>query len=476
METKGFNHTILEEIKGFNDTIHDEIKEDTDQNNLVCIIGKNDTIIYFIIEIFYKLLELNYDIISKEEEKSAVDTKFKKEMNNYIKETIECEQEEGVVKEEIITKIGFKDKDIDPILDTFIELKKKDAKMPKIKHTFSTLKLSGVPLKDKLHLLSTTFSSLNKSELLAKYILNDDTLKEKFIEELCKMFNLSKDVPVKVKVKGVSKEEKPEETFDRIYKEAWKTEKKKKNYDYFIIKLSHQASIEGKNGIFQKNLGREKFSRNYCNFKDKKPPNVGFSNLPCWQDLQTSDNTKLQDITAQINLDNTVTKDILEAYGRNPLGGVSGSVYYLFFCVFKILHFELNLENLTKVLLIAILDYVPIWHSLEEILVTISIEFEFFKIERYNISEDPVEYLKTKILATFDSKVETENEKKAVAAAVEPAAEGRHRKKRSSKRRKNKRKGTKNLPPGLPKKQNSVKKRKSKLKKNNKAKKNKYYI
>jgi hypothetical protein len=40
------------------------------------------------------------------------------------------------------------------------------------------------------------------------------------------------------------------------------------------------------------------------------------------------------------------------------------------------------------------MDYVPLWHSLEEILITYSVEFKKYGFPEYTMNEDPVEYFK----------------------------------------------------------------------------------
>jgi len=57
---------------------------------------------------------------------------------------------------------------------------------------------------------------------------------------------------------------------------------------------------------------------------------------------------------------------------------------------------------LLKVLSIAVMDYVPLWHSLEEILLTYSVVLnnEDKKYEIYKLDEDPLEYYK-KLFSIF---------------------------------------------------------------------------
>jgi hypothetical protein len=107
-----------------------------------------------------------------------------------------------------------------------------------------------------------------------------------------------------------------------------------------------------------------------------------------------------------LDTNHTFVKAIFEKYGRNLVGGISGSAYYFYFLVFKILRQEKTRQNLINVLCIMILDYVPIWHSLEEILLTVSIEFAEFGFKEYKLDQDPMKYLKYVLGIASDSELE----------------------------------------------------------------------
>jgi hypothetical protein len=61
-----------------------------------------------------------------------------------------------------------------------------------------------------------------------------------------------------------------------------------------------------------------------------------------------------------------------------------------------------------------VLDYVPLWHSLEEILITYSIEFEEFGFKRYTIEQDPVTYFKKTLLDITEELDTLHNENNSV--------------------------------------------------------------
>jgi len=87
---------------------------------------------------------------------------------------------------------------------------------------------------------------------------------------------------------------------------------------------------------------------------------------------------------------------VLEKYKRKPKAGPSGSTYmWLNFC-FALLGMDKSLNNHVLLLMCIIADFVPYFHSLNEVLVIFSREYfhDFPKnVDPYTIDKDPVEWL-----------------------------------------------------------------------------------
>jgi hypothetical protein len=172
---------------------------------------------------------------------------------------------------------------------------------------------------------------------------------------------------------------------------------KKRAFDMLIVKIMHTSN--NVLGAIQLNYGREIFTR-VDRPKDyiKTSQKVG----DCFDDIINVDTinapTKIYGVSNFLDTNNTFVQSIFNHYGRKLVGGLSGSAYYLFFLITKILKYPRNKENLSKILCLTVMDYVPLWHSLEEILMTYSIEFMKYGFPEYKINDDQVNYFKRVIL------------------------------------------------------------------------------
>jgi len=91
--------------------------------------------------------------------------------------------------------------------------------------------------------------------------------------------------------------------------------------------------------------------------------------------------------------------EILKIYGRKYIAGPSGSAVLIYIMVFTLLNFEKT--EINKILLLSCIigDYIPYYHSLTEILMTYTFEID----KNYNISIDPVTFVKTLIKPCLDN-------------------------------------------------------------------------
>jgi hypothetical protein len=147
--------------------------------------------------------------------------------------------------------------------------------------------------------------------------------------------------------------------------------------------------------VYTKNYSREIFSRNPVSsdyLKKSKNINQQYS---CFNDINSKE---IYDVSNSIDTHDIFIEYLFNSYNRILIGGISGSTYYLYFLVFHILRDKYKKTDtlLLKVLSIAIMDYVPLWHSLEEILLTYSpLLYQYNnKFNIYKLDQDPLEYYK----------------------------------------------------------------------------------
>jgi len=154
-------------------------------------------------------------------------------------------------------------------------------------------------------------------------------------------------------------------------------------------------------GSTQLNYGREIFSR-----QDRPKDYISeseniYEKYPCFNDITNGDFSKeIYSVKNFLDTKITFVESIFKMYNRKLVGGISGSSYYLYFVITRILKYEKTKTLLSKILCIAVLDYVPLWHSLEEILLTLSIEYEEYGFKRYTIDQDPLTYFKYIVCTT----------------------------------------------------------------------------
>lgn len=367
---------ILKQTGGFHRTFYNEIKNINNPDELACVIQKNSTIIYFIIDIFYKTLILIKNISNKNyiaSNQNEPEHEKKTNIDNIFKGYIETSILQTVDKYNIITKIGFTQKEIKRIIKCINGNNKISC--------FTTLKF----LKTNIHAVTASLINLNTEAFQSLFIRNDPELFNIFIKNLKDIFNLPDNFS--------------NIEFNNLYNDAINNKTKKASFDRLIVKLSHTTL--GLKGVIQSNYGRENFTRM------DRPSN--FTKVPqdipaCFKDIETTTNKQIFGVTNYLDVNNTFIESIFDKYNRNLIGGISGSSYYLHFLITKILKFPINKELLTKILCITILDYVPLWHSLEEILLTYSIEYETLKFfDKYTMDKDPVEYFKNILTNTIDA-------------------------------------------------------------------------
>jgi hypothetical protein len=343
---KIYKKKTLKQKGGFERSILNSLTSINEQDNLACILRENSTLKFFAIDILYDVLKKIEEYTNKED--------FKNLITNNIKQTMDSNN--------VITNIGFNLSEIEEIINAFNN-----------KRDFLNLDI----LKKKIHSTTTCLTRLNNPYFQSLYIRNDSEILNEFLYKLKKIFNLPNTFT--------------EEQFLHLYNDETKDNIPKKNaFDMLIVKILHTSN--NVLGAIQLNYGREIFTR------VDRP--LGFTKTKetinnCFDDIIENDNNQIYGVKNFLDTNNTFVESIFNLYERRLIGGLSGSSYYLFFLITKILKYPYKKKNvLSKILCIAVMDYVPLWHSLEEILMTYSIEFEKFGFPKYTIDVEPIEYFK----------------------------------------------------------------------------------
>jgi len=340
---------------GYTRIMKEKIESINNQNQLACSLREDNVLKNFSIEIFWNLLNLV---------KKIHPTQYKVK----IKQSITIKKNE----QNVVTSIGFEANELDQILDS-LENK-----------LFGRFIQIGV-LYSKPHAVSAALTLLNNENYQAEYIIHDEFLFNEFIKKLKIIFCLPDNFT--------------DESFKNLYEEATKIEDKNKkektirSFNMLIVKIMHTDNDI--KSVINKNYGREIFTRNPVSSDHQKTPINISETYKCFDDIKGNE---IYDVSSYLDLNNIFIEYLFKSYDRILIGGISGSVYYLYFMVFHILRDKYKKTDalLLKLLSIAVMDYVPLWHSLEEILLTYSVllNHEDKKYNIYKLDEDPLDYYK----------------------------------------------------------------------------------
>lgn len=332
---------------GFTRTLCEQgIKDVMDVNKLACFLRSNRTLQNYIVEVGWSLLyKINYITIQNPQEGD-----FTTVVKGNITETKDATN--------TITNIGFTEEETTQIIECIVQ-----------NNRFRFFRLAF--LYTKIHCTTALFARLNNPVFESLYIRTDPILCNEFLIKFKQIFSLPNDFN--------------NDNFKYMYEQTRNDRVAQRAFDTLVVKILH--TTDNKMGVVQLNYNRESFSR--VDFSGTK---VAEPIQECFNDISDSDN--IYGVKNIYNFDKTVTKSIFEMYHRQLIGGISGSVYFLHFLFTRVLQIPNGASLLSKILCIAVLDYVPLWHSLEEILLTITIEYQQYGIPKYTLDQEPLVYFK----------------------------------------------------------------------------------
>ena len=314
------------------------------QEEFACYLIKNKNIIYFAFEIFYKLLKYwknNY----KTEWKNIIINLIKEKKKNYT-----------------IYDIGFNNDEIQTICNNLNN-------------------------KNKLfYFLSNKFlkmtSAINNlcNPILTIYIVNKNKiLQKKFITNLNKILLTKKF------------------TWNNFYEFYNKIHHKnlKDNYNFFVFDIIFGIEKDNKdNSIYRKNLINMEFFR----IKNKVINTKKYYKKlnKCTRSIIAKPNYKKYGIYTskkkyKIPFNSPYAK-IMQFYNKKYLGGPSGSAALLYIMLFNFYNIIDSKKNNIMLLGLIIADYIPYWHTTNEILLTSYPEIKNKNIKKYTLKKNAINY------------------------------------------------------------------------------------
>jgi len=319
------------------------------EKNLACYLANNDKVIFFASNLFYFIL-LYW--------KKYYPTKWKEIIGNELLEKID--------ENNIVNKIGFNENERDEIY------KLVDSNEKKYLFRF---------LKDKFFKVTSSLNSLSKPDYSYYHVSVNKKLQAMFINNLKKLFLINDITWGK---------------FSNIYNKI--DDKYKKSYNFFIFDII----IYGNNSV--KDLSLYKKNLTYLDFIKKSVPEDKKNkpeNLKIFTECNKSsiDKINYEDFKIydaknvyEIDEDSPYAK-IMKEYGEPYLSGPSGSTAILFIGVFNFYNYSKTHKNKILLLCLIIADYIPLWHTLPEILLSSNVEMTSQTVPSYTINKEPVDYV-----------------------------------------------------------------------------------
>jgi hypothetical protein len=242
-------------------------------------------------------------------------------------------------------------------------------------------------LKDKLLKTTSVLNNLSKPDFSYYHVNINKRLQTKFIFNLKKLF-LINDITW--------------HDFSKIYNNVNNVKNVnndlKKSYDFFIFDIIIYGGNSNKDlSLYKKNLTYLDFIKKKVNPDNKNNPKNLQNFYKCnksaisenkYKDFKIYDTKNIYDIE-----NHSPYSEIMKEYGEPYLGGPSGSASILFISLFEFYGYPKNKVNKIMLLCLIIADYIPLWHTLPEILLSTNIEMESMTIPTYTINKEPVNYV-----------------------------------------------------------------------------------
>lgn len=329
---------------------YDDIFEN--ENRLSCFLGNNDNIINFAIELFYYIL--NY---------------WKTNMPNNWTRIIKHSLAEKIQQKNII-KIGFTETEIKQIFN-FINQQDK-------------LQFKNF-LSSKFFKVTSTINYLVEPEYTIYHVNFNKSLQHIFILQVKKL----------LLIKHITWN-----SIIQIYNKL-KNKNDRLMYNFFVFDLIYSA--DKIDTIYRNNLGNFNFFRdrltninhNKHNYKKINNCNKSILDKTNYNEYGIYNSTEKYKIQP-----NSPYAKIMKMNNQPYIGGPSGSTALMYITLFYFYNFPFTYKNKIMLLGLLIADYVPLWHTIPEILLSAYSEFKDSKIEKYTLDKNSVLY-SIKLLKPF---------------------------------------------------------------------------
>ena len=176
--------------------------------------------------------------------------------------------------------------------------------------------------------------------------------------------------------------------------DSLKNDKDRNMYNFFIFDIIYGAD-KSIDSIYRTNLGNMSFFRErLSSFEHSKSNYIKISNcnksIIVDEDYSTYgiyNSTERYKITKNMPYAKIMTK-----FDSPFIGGPSGSTAVLYISLFHFYKYPFTKKNKILLLGTLIADYIPLWHTIPEILLSAYPEFKDKKIAKYTLDKNPVLY------------------------------------------------------------------------------------
>ena len=180
---------------------------------------------------------------------------------------------------------------------------------------------------------------------------------------------------------------------NKIYN-SLKNDKERNMYNFFMFDIIYSAD-KSVDSIYRNNLGNMNFFRERLyEFKHIKSNYIKVNE--CNKSVISDDDYSKYGIynsteRYKINSKSPYYK-IMKKYNAPFIGGPSGSTSLMYIMLFHFYMYPFTYKNKIMLMGMLIADYIPLWHSMPEILLSAYHEFDDKKIQKYTLNENAVLY------------------------------------------------------------------------------------
>lgn len=330
------------------ESLNSSYNEISREKIMACYLANNERVKNFSFEIFYYVLSY-----------------WKKHYPKKWNTIIGNELLQKINDNKIIERIGFTHEERNEIFNLI-----KDNKKQKLNEY----------LQDKFFKVTSVLNNLSKPDFAFYHVNINKDLQREFINNLDKLFLI---------------EDFTWNDFVKMYNSSPKTYRK--SYNYFLFNIIIYGSNDKQNmSLYKKNLVYFDFIKKNLPLEKKNRSNILKKIKNCNKSSISDPNYSEYSIYDARNFYEIDKKmpyaKIMNNFKEPYLAGPSGSTSILYINLFKFYDFPDTKENKILLLCVIIADYIPLWHTLAEILLSANIELNKY-VTSYELKDNPVDYV-----------------------------------------------------------------------------------